>query len=250
MLIKAQSTVRKDDLHDEAEWLRQHVPAFAAGDHDAIVAELKQILLDAFRAAAPDVPVDTTVVDLAGDWALEHATDVEALLSESTQNMVRELVSAAVKDGLSPQQLRAALQDAAAFSRNRAETIARTETATALGQGQRAAAIAMSQDEKSWIPGNCDICTTNADAGWIGIDEAFPSGDDTIPGHPRCTCTVIYRTKRVHEDDGEDDGEEKALRPRLVTEAHCPHCGRWVGRNVNVGATVYCPKCKGVAVRG
>lgn len=227
----------------DAKRLRDYVPTFAA-DHDAIVAELKRIFLAALSAQAPDVPIDTTVTDLAGDWALERAGELISDLADTTRADVAELVSAAVKDGLSPQQLAAALRDHAAFSRDRAETIARTETATALGQGQRAAAVIMSQDEKSWVAGNCPDCLDNEAAGWIGIDEAFPTGDDTVPAHPRCTCTVIYRTKRLYDD------EEKALRPRLVTEAHCPHCGRWVGRNIPVGSECYCPAHKGVVIAG
>lgn len=230
--------------------LRQYTPDLAA-DHDAIVEELKRIFLAGFSASAPDVPVDSTVTDLAADWALEHATDVEALLSETTQNEVRELVAAAVKDGLSPQQLTAALYDTGAFSASRAEQIAITESATALGQGQRAAAVVMGQDEKQWIPGQCEYCLANAGDGWIGIDETFSTGDDTVPAHPRCTCTVIYRTKRVHEDE-EDDEEEKALRdaeekdPRvvLVAQARCPQCRRLMGRSVNVGAELWCARCR------
>lgn len=34
----------------------------------------------------------------------------------------------------------------------------------------------------------------------------------------------------------------------IVEEVHCPKCGRWVGRNMNVGATAYCPKDKEVLV--
>lgn len=34
----------------------------------------------------------------------------------------------------------------------------------------------------------------------------------------------------------------------IVEEFHCPSCGRWVGRNLNVGATVYCQKCKEIEV--
>lgn len=34
----------------------------------------------------------------------------------------------------------------------------------------------------------------------------------------------------------------------IVAEVHCPKCGRWVGRNMNVGATAYCPKDKEVVV--
>jgi hypothetical protein len=35
------------------------------------------------------------------------------------------------------------------------------------------------------------ICDDNADAGVIGIDEDFPSGDDTSPFHVGCVCDVI-----------------------------------------------------------
>lgn len=36
---------------------------------------------------------------------------------------------------------------------------------------------------------------------------------------------------------------------QMVDEYHCPNCGRWVGRNLNLGATVYCQKCKEVEVK-
>jgi len=36
--------------------------------------------------------------------------------------------------------------------------------------------------------------------------------------------------------------------PDVIAEVHCPQCGRWIGRNMNVGATAYCPKCKAVEV--
>jgi HK97 family phage portal protein len=39
-----------------------------------------------------------------------------------------------------------------------------------------------------------------------------------------------------------------ALPVATVAEVHCPKCGRWVGRNMNVGAVAYCPKDKEVLV--
>ena len=39
------------------------------------------------------------------------------------------------------------------------------------------------------------------------------------------------------------------LTAAIVDEVYCPNCGRWVGRNMNVGATAYCPKCKEVSVK-
>jgi len=34
----------------------------------------------------------------------------------------------------------------------------------------------------------------------------------------------------------------------VVAEVNCPKCGRWIGRNMNVGAVAYCPKDKEVPV--
>jgi len=39
----------------------------------------------------------------------------------------------------------------------------------------------------------CDICAENESAGWIPIDEAFPSGDQTPPNHPNCRCACLYQ---------------------------------------------------------
>ena len=47
--------------------------------------------------------------------------------------------------------------------------------------------------KKQWLddPLACPVCRTNADAGPIDIDKSFPSGDMTVPCHPRCSCDVI-----------------------------------------------------------
>jgi hypothetical protein len=36
----------------------------------------------------------------------------------------------------------------------------------------------------------CDICVENADAGVIGLDEEFPSGDQAPPAHPHEECDL------------------------------------------------------------
>ena len=35
------------------------------------------------------------------------------------------------------------------------------------------------------------MCVENAEAGTIGIDENFPSGDEAPPYHPNCFCTLV-----------------------------------------------------------
>jgi hypothetical protein len=51
--------------------------------------------------------------------------------------------------------------------------------------------------EKSWETSRDDKvseqCGADHEAGWVPIDEAFPSGNREPPGHPRCRCTLDYR---------------------------------------------------------
>jgi HK97 family phage portal protein len=65
----------------------------------------------------------------------------------------------------------------------------------------------------------------------------------------------IYPMKGANLDGGQLQPPEPAQMLRallappqlqaatIVGEVHCPSCGRWLGRNMNVGATAHCPKC-------
>jgi hypothetical protein len=46
--------------------------------------------------------------------------------------------------------------------------------------------------EKSWVGGTCDVCQENGDAGWIDMDDQFPSGDDEPPAHPNCVLADTF----------------------------------------------------------
>jgi len=89
--------------------------------------------------------------------------------------------------------------------RSRAELIAVQESAEAYGQGNLdgareidAAGIGM---EKSWgtagDPRVDQPCRDNEAAGWIGIDEAFPTGAQREPDHIACRCFVRYRRREL-----------------------------------------------------
>jgi hypothetical protein len=54
--------------------------------------------------------------------------------------------------------------------------------------------------EKSWVGGTCDVCQENADAGWIDMDDTFPSGDDEPPAHPHCDCDIETRDSSDEEE--------------------------------------------------
>lgn len=78
-------------------------------------------------------------------------------------------------------------------------TVAWTET----NRAQNAAALdvyrARGYAGKGWLTARdqrvCPRCQANADEGAIALDDAFVSGDQHPPGHPRCRCALRpYRT--------------------------------------------------------
>jgi hypothetical protein len=64
----------------------------------------------------------------------------------------------------------------------------------------RVATVGVSVYLKRWVTNGdpCPTCDENALAGYIGMDESFPSGDDEPEAHPNCRCDMI-----VHSGDEE-----------------------------------------------
>lgn len=69
---------------------------------------------------------------------------------------------------------------------------------------------AKSGTEKSWVGGTCPVCQENSDAGFIDIDDQFPSGDDEPPAHPNCGCELETR----------DAAEESASSSPMLAVLH------------------------------
>jgi SPP1 gp7 family putative phage head morphogenesis protein len=165
--------------------------------------------------------------------------DGDLNLERFTRSRVNGLVAETIREGDSLGTLQRNLRRDVAFSRERARTVARTETATALGSGQKSAAKSQGRSQKRWISqgdvGVSELCALNAAEDWIPIDEIFPSGNETIPQHPNCRCTVIYRDTPISEQD------ERSL---IALEVRCPQCNRKHGANVAYGTPVRCRRCK------
>src|SRR6185312_12134499 len=114
---------------------------------------------------------------------------------EGTREFLRDDVGQALADGWSNDELAKKLADSYAFSDDRAMTIARTETQMAANagalNGYKASGVV---DGKIWLTAEDDLvseeCQENGDAGVIGLDEDFPSGDDAPPVHPNCRCSI------------------------------------------------------------
>jgi SPP1 gp7 family putative phage head morphogenesis protein len=133
--------------------------------------------------------------------------DAEYAIDDTTREMLRGTVAQAVEEGWSNDELADAIQGSYAFSADRAETVARTETAYADVAGNMEAYRQADVPSKRWIVGDgcCDDCQA-LDGEVVGIDEAFSSGDDAPPAHPNCRCDVVP----VFDDeagDGQDDEE-------------------------------------------
>lgn len=147
--------------------------------------------------------------ELVGQSVLDDGTvidnpDAEYTITNSTLEMLRYDIVDAMENGLSNDELAAAIEDSYAFSSDRAETIARTETAFADVGGNMAAYSEAGVEKKQWIVGAgcCDECAA-LDQEIQPLDSPFSSGDDAPPAHPNCRCDVI-----PYFDDSGDEADQ------------------------------------------
>jgi len=122
--------------------------------------------------------------------------NAEWAITDSTRDMLRATIKAGTEDGLSADALADKIRDSYAFSQERAQTIARTELASAHVQGnlegwKQSGVVSKKESILSSGHDQDDECNDNADAGEIPIDADFPSGDDGPPYHPNCECDVV-----------------------------------------------------------
>jgi SPP1 gp7 family putative phage head morphogenesis protein len=143
-----------------------------------------------------DDALTTLVNEKAVEYAKERAAELVTRISEATRNMIRADVTQALDEGWSNDKLSEVLADNYAFSEERANMIARTETAYAdvAGNllGYRLSGVVA---QKQWITGAgcCDLCD-ELNGVVIGIDEEFDTEDGPIDGppyHPNCRCDVL-----------------------------------------------------------
>ncbi len=192
--------------------------AVLAGEVDPL---MQSIVQEQGYAALAQVGVDVEarpevleIVDArALDWARERSAELVGMrrdelgnltrnpsaqwaIDDSTRDFVRGDVTTAIAEGWSNDRLSTALAQNYGFSKERALTIARTETNFAASQGALAGYKASGVVQgKQWLTADDDLvseeCEANGDAGVIGLDEDFPSGDDAPPVHPNCRCAVV-----------------------------------------------------------
>jgi len=179
---------------------------------DDLVDELARVVELAIVQAFPEM--ENQAKRLAMEYAEQRGGELLRLdgdvnIVRLTRERVGKLVAANIEAGEGIGTLARNLRNDFAFSPSRASGIARTETATAQGQGAYSAAMAQGLDEKSWLTQGDqlveDDCKKNAAAGWIKISQPFPSGLDSIPQHPNCRCSTIYRATPISDVTIETD---------------------------------------------
>lgn len=137
------------------------------------------------------------------------------VITDTTREMIRLMVAEAVDQGKTTKELAKTLRESFAFSRARAEMIARTEVALADQAGQM-----LGYEESGLVKGTewttaeddkvSSDCNLNADAGMVPLGTPYPSGALAPPAHPNCRCAIVAVLKTDEELAAEEAVEEAA----------------------------------------
>jgi uncharacterized protein with gpF-like domain len=166
------------------------------------------------KAHAPDIErkldtqeqLDKRIVT----WAKRHAAK-KVDIAKTTQVRIRNAVARGLADGKAPRQIAQAIRrDVGNMTTARAQTIARTESAAALGHGEQAEMEATAAElgadiRKTWTATE-DAHTreshADADGQTVPLDETFTVGGAELmfPGDPdgppeeiiNCRCVVVH----------------------------------------------------------
>lgn len=159
--------------------------------------EYNDAMAEVIRGAVASMKAGAVGQDFASIWLRDNPlTKLTGDFSTTSINRLRDAVADAWDAGGSFNQIVSAIQDVfSVFDFPRAAMIAQTEVNDAYNSGRMATAIAAGFDQKAWDPDGeaCEICLGNVDAGWIGIDDDFPSGDMAPTAHPNCDCSIDFQ---------------------------------------------------------
>lgn len=174
-----------DDARAEVRTL---IEALATEYAEDAVHHVGEYLADAEMEA-----ILTQANERAVAWAEDRVGNMITDVSAATRDAVNELNAAAIEHGWTNDEFAAQLSDVFGFSDERAEMIARTETAFAETagtlEGYKASGVV---EGKEWSADGeaCEDCLP-LDGVVVGLDEDFPDdGGDGPPLHPNCMCSV------------------------------------------------------------
>jgi SPP1 gp7 family putative phage head morphogenesis protein len=244
-LAKATTSKAEEDEEEKRKaQLAAYLEAIDAGEisWDDLPVQVEAVLKPMAEAGAQDAlkqleitsGIDFDVVNEAAvAWAKDRSAELVGMkyvdgelvpnpraewsIEETTRDTIRDLVAQATEEGWSMDDLASRIASDAAFSDERAMTIARTESATADVQGNMTA-YREARDQigvvvmKEWITAGDDLvsedCAGNGEQGPIDLDDEFQSGASAPPEHPNCRCDVLPVRFPTDEEAGSgDEGE-------------------------------------------
>lgn len=142
-------------------------------------------------------------------YAQQHAAEMVTRIDDETRSQIKALVIQGTDEGWSYDKI--AKEITARFAQfaepkpqqhidSRAHLVAVTEIGNAYEEGNAIVARDLAKVlpmEKYWqTVGDSRVsagCQENQAAGWIPLDQAFPSGDERPLRFPGCRCTALYR---------------------------------------------------------
>lgn len=231
----------KDDADNE-ERARRIALGLDLGSLDALIdvvpGELDTVASDSGSLALAQIGVSdrSDLVNQVNDRAVAYAKDraaemigkrwvdgelvdnpnAEWVITDATRDELQSLITQGLDDNLGHDAIAELIQQAGAFSADRAELIANTEIARANSvgalEGYKAARDIGVRVKKEWVGDDdpCDeICQPNVEQGPIDLDEDFESGDDAPPGHPGCRCGISPVVEEDSSGETTDEDQEE-----------------------------------------
>jgi hypothetical protein len=177
-------------------------------------AVLESLVLGGYSVWA-EMAIEPTFTLAASPGAIEYLQDYGAKLvtkiDETTRGYIKTQVQKALDEGWSygktAKMITSRYEDFAVgwpqkHIQSRAHAIAVTEVGNAYSEGQAQVAQYLQFQglpmEKRWLTAYepCEkICLPNEQAGWIPLDQPFPSGHMRTLGHPVCRCDTLYQRR-------------------------------------------------------
>lgn len=153
-----------------------------------------------------DLVNDDAVAYLEGIKTL-HLSNFKGSISRQTKEKIRKILIESAETGRSYSETAKLIEEqgeSGVFSRARAELIAVNQVGHAFGEGNMDIVEGFIEEtgsiiQKAWATVGDDRvtpeCQENQDIGWIGFNEAFPSGDEQAPraSNPRCRCVTTFQ---------------------------------------------------------
>lgn len=210
--------------------VREDIDAFLEDlpENVEMVDEISITVNDTFKRGARDIHKKLNMgklgvsFDLVNDEAVDYIKKLKDLqlsnykgsIQRETKSRIKKLLVDAIEEGVSygdvAQKIRTQGQ-AGVFSRSRAELISVNQIGRSYGVGNDEMVRAFSFEtsaitQKAWQTVNdtnvTEPCRSNQGQGWLGMEEAFLSGDEHAPrlSNPRCRCVTVYRVVDMRGD--------------------------------------------------